>query len=78
MLEMMTDFLTTREAADLVGLKEDYVRDLAREGRILAERKANRYWVERGSILEYAERMKDLGTQKFNWRRKEEETETHG
>lgn len=69
----MTDFLTTREAADLVNMDDEYVRRLAREGRIVAVRKESRYWIDKDSILEYVERMKELGGQKFNWRRKDEE-----
>ena len=71
LLAAMTDFLTTREAADLVGMAETYVRDLAREKRIVAVMKANRYWIDKDSLLEHVERMKDLGPQKFNWRREE-------
>ena len=68
----MTDYLTTREAAELVGLGENYVRDLAREGRIVAIRKSNRYWIDKDSILAYVQQMKELGSQKFNWRRDDE------
>lgn len=69
----MADYLTTREAAELVGLGENYVRDLAREGRIVAIRKSNRYWVERDSIVAYVAHMRALGSQKYNWRRSEDE-----
>jgi len=65
----MTDYLTTREAAELVGFAEKYVRDLAREGRITAVLKGRQYWIDKDSILEHAQRMKKLGQQKFNWRR---------
>ena len=69
---LMNNYLTTREAADLVGLDDEYVRRLAREGRIVAERKDNRYWIDRESILAYVQHMREIGSQKFNWRRKDE------
>lgn len=71
LLAAMTDFLTTREAADLAGMNEEYVRFLAREARVACVRKANRYWIDKDSFLEYVERMRGLGPQKFNWRRED-------
>ena len=69
----MTDYLTTAEAAERAGLATTYVRDLAREGRIRAVLKANRYWIDFDSLQEHMQRMKELGSQKFNWRREDEE-----
>jgi excisionase family DNA binding protein len=69
----MADYLTTREAAELVGLRENYVRQLAREGRLVAVLKGRHYWIDRDSILDYVDRMKELGSQKFNWRRTDED-----
>jgi len=69
----MTEYLTTKEAAELAGFKEDYMRYLAREGRVEAVRKPSGYWIVKASLLEYVERMRELGTQKFNWRRSDEE-----
>jgi len=69
----MTDYLTTAEAAERAGLAEEYVRHLVREGRIEALRKANRYWIDADSLQQYVDRMKELGSQKFNWRREDEE-----
>lgn len=69
----MTEYLTTKEAAELAGLADEYVRRLAREGRVEAVRKPSGYWIVKASLLEYVERMRELGTQKFNWRRSEDE-----
>jgi excisionase family DNA binding protein len=69
----MADYLTTREAAELVGLAEKYVRDLAREGRIVAILKGRHYWIDKDSILAYVQEMRALGSQKFNWRREDED-----
>ena len=73
LLASMTEYLTTKEAAELAGFKEEYMRYLAREGRVKAVRKPSGYWIDKASLLEYVERMRELGTQKFNWRRSDDE-----
>lgn len=72
-LASMTEYLTTKEAAELSGLADQYVRRLARQGRVKAVQKPSGYWIDKASLLEYVDRMRALGTQKFNWRRGEDE-----
>jgi len=71
---MADEYLTTSEAAEASGLAEEYIRYLARGGRIKALRKSNRYWIDAESLQAYLLKMETLGTQKFNWRREEEPT----
>jgi excisionase family DNA binding protein len=70
-------WITTKEAANMTGYTTVYVRRLAREGRVDAQ-KAGRDWLlKRQSLLEYKARMDRLGPSKHSpWRkgRREEAT----
>lgn len=46
--------LTVPEAAEIIGLPEKTVKELAESGRIRAERVANRYRIPRAACEEYA------------------------
>jgi excisionase family DNA binding protein len=57
--------ITVTEAAKLTGYSEGHIRWLIRHGRIEAERIGQRvYLIDRQSLLEYADRMQELGTKK--------------
>ncbi len=71
MLATMTDFISVHEAAKVSGYSENYVRDLAKKGKIRAEKKGNMFWVHSESLRAYMAAMKEAGTQRFNWRRKQ-------
>lgn len=71
--ELMTDYLTTREAADEAGFTENYVRILIRKGKVKAKLKGRQYWIDADSFRGYLDAMKELGTQRFNWRREDNE-----
>ena len=63
------EWINTSEGAELTGFSVDYVRRLARAGRIGA-RKTGRDWlVNKKSALAYAKKMEELGTAKHNPRR---------
>ena len=67
----LVDWITTDEAAALVGYVVEYVRCLAREGRIHAEKRGRDWWVDRDDLLRYKAQMDRLGEQKHNpWREK--------
>jgi excisionase family DNA binding protein len=67
----LVDWITTDEAAALAGYVVEYVRCLAREGRIHAEKRGRDWWVDRDDLLRYKAQMDRLGEQKHNpWREK--------
>jgi excisionase family DNA binding protein len=70
-------WITTKEAAELTGYAAAYFRQLIGRGRLQAH-KIGRDWVlEKSEVLEYAEKMKRLGPEKYNpWRTGARETET--
>ena len=58
----MPDWVTTLEAADLTGYHPEHLRELIREGKIVAEKKGAMWWVDRKSLLAYlktAEKVTD-------------------
>ena len=65
----VNEWLNTSEGAELTGFSVDYVRRLARAGRIEA-RKVGRDWlIERASLLAFKAQMDRLGAQKHSpWR----------
>ncbi|MDY7079416.1 MAG: helix-turn-helix domain-containing protein [Chloroflexota bacterium] len=61
----MRDYLTTDEAAQLCGYHINYIRKLARTGRVKAAKKG--VWLfQRDDFIRYMEEMKALGPEKFN------------
>jgi excisionase family DNA binding protein len=66
-----TGWLTTDEAAEVSGYSVAYMRRLVRQGRVEA-RKIQREWlVNRESLIDYKDKMEDLGRAKFAPRRSE-------
>ena len=64
-----TEWITTKEAMELTGYTPAYFRQLIARGR-LGGRKIGRDWVlNKTDVLAYAEKMKQLGSDKYNpWR----------
>ena len=65
----LTEWITTKEAAELTGYTTAYFRQLIGRGR-LHGRKLGRDWLlNKAEVLAYAEEMKRLGPDKYNpWR----------
>ena len=62
-----TEWITTEEAAELSEYHPVYIRSLARDGKIHAEKRSGRdWWIDRSSLEEYVGRMKRLGSAKHN------------
>ncbi len=47
------DWITTREAAEIAGTSQDYIRILIREGKITAKKMGWSWMVDRKSLEEY-------------------------
>jgi excisionase family DNA binding protein len=65
-----TEWITTKEAAELTGYHVKYIRKLVKEGKLAGVKRGGRdWWVDKASVLEYFEEMKRLGTAKHDpWR----------
>jgi len=59
-------WITTQEAVQISGYHPEYVRKLARQGRIGAVRKGRDWWIDRDALQEYLDTIESLGTQKFS------------
>ena len=60
----LPEWITTDEAAEVSGYHPEYVRYLAREGRIGAEKKGRDWWIDRDKLREYLATVEALGTKK--------------
>ena len=49
----MDNWITTTEAAELSGYHAEYIRELIRDGHIVAVKKGNSWWVDRKAMLAY-------------------------
>jgi len=58
---VMTDWITTEEAREITGYSLAHLRDLLRQKKIVAEKRGGHYWIDRASILEYAQQAKSAG-----------------
>lgn len=56
---MMTEWITTKEAAELSGYHSEYVRQLIREGKIGAQKFGEVWQVNRKSLLDYVSAAKE-------------------
>ncbi len=54
----MDSFLTTQEAADLLGVKDSRVRQLILDGTLTAVKKGRHLWLIKASDLKAAEKRK--------------------
>lgn len=64
-------WLSTKEAAELTGYSEAYIRRLARRARLEARKVATDWLINRKSLLAYKQSMDRLGPQKHNPHRKD-------
>lgn len=60
-MSLMADWITTREAAELGGYTEAYLRDLVRTGRITARKFGPIWQVDRVSVRAYLRQAEKLG-----------------
>ena len=64
-----TEWITTKEAAELTGYSDARFRQLAARGVIVARKRGRDWFLDKASVLAWAEEMKRLGPQKHNpWR----------
>jgi excisionase family DNA binding protein len=62
----MPDWITTADAANLSGYDVQYIRFLARTGKIGAEKKGRDWWIDRDKLRAYLATVEALGTKKFD------------
>jgi excisionase family DNA binding protein len=75
----VTEWITTKEAAELTGYHVKYVRRLVKEGKIAGAKRGRDWWVDRASVEAYVDEMKRLGPAKHNpWRRESRERKPKG
>ncbi|MFQ6101769.1 MAG: helix-turn-helix domain-containing protein [Anaerolineae bacterium] len=64
-----TEWITTKEAAELTGYNVRYLRQLVNEGKIRAVKRAGAFFIDKRSAMAYADEMKRLGSAKHDpWR----------
>ena len=64
-----TEWITTKEAAELTGYATAYFRQLIKRGRLEAHKRGRDWFLNRAEVLAYAEEMRRLGREKYNpWR----------
>lgn len=64
-----TEWITTKEAAELTGYSIQYVRRLVRQERVKARKWANTWMIDKDALFSYKEKMDGLGDNKFDpWR----------
>jgi hypothetical protein len=57
----MDDWITTAEAAEISRYHVEYIRQLARDGKFIAQKWARDWMISRASFLEYLQRVASLG-----------------
>jgi excisionase family DNA binding protein len=62
----MPEWITTQEAAEVSGFHPEYIRELARAGKIGASKKGRDWWIDRDVLKAYLDAMDTLGTKKFD------------
>jgi len=64
-----TEWITTKEAAELTGYSVDYLRRIMRKGRVEARKWVNTWMINKASLLAYKREMDCLGRSKHDpWR----------
>ena len=64
-----TEWITTKEAAELTGYTTAYLRQLIGRGRLQAKKRGRDWFLSKADVLAYAEEMRKLGSSKFDpWR----------
>lgn len=62
----LAEWITTADAAGISGYDVQYVRFLARTGKIGAEKKGRDWWIDRDKFRTYLAVVEELGTKKFD------------
>ena len=62
----MPDWITTADAASASGYDVQYIRILARAGKIGAKKKGRDWWIDRDRLQAYLAVVEALGTKKFD------------
>jgi excisionase family DNA binding protein len=62
----LSHWITTQEAADLSGFHPEYLRRLARQGKISAEKKGRDWRIDRDVLHAYLQTVEDLSPQKYD------------
>ena len=68
------DMVTSREAATLTGYSGEYVRMLARDGRVKCQKWGGRWMFDRADLLRHKADMAKLGTLKHSKTRGSDDT----
>lgn len=64
-----TEWITTKEAAELTGYADAYIRQLIGRRRLQAKKRGRDWFLSKADVLAYAEEMKRLGPSKYDpWR----------
>jgi excisionase family DNA binding protein len=65
----LSDWITTKQAAELTGYATAYFRQLIQRGRLPAQKLGRDWFLKKEDVLAYAAEMKQLGSEKYNpWR----------
>lgn len=62
----MPEWLSTEEAVQLSGFHPEYIRRLAKAGKIGAEKKGRDWWIDGDKLRAYLDAMEALGPKKFD------------
>jgi excisionase family DNA binding protein len=65
----LSEWITTKEAAELTGYDPAHIRLLVRQEKIVGRKFGKAWMVNRESAKEYVEKMKELGSAKHDPRR---------
>ena len=64
-----THWITTGQASAMTGYSVQYLRRIARQGRVKARKWVNAWMIDRAALLDYKQRMDDLGPGRHDpWR----------
>jgi len=61
-----TEWITTKEAAELTGYSTSYLRKAISRGLLRARKRGRDWFLSKAEVLAYAEKMKRLGTAKHD------------
>jgi excisionase family DNA binding protein len=67
--EIIDGWITTDRAASLTGYRAAYLSELARSGRVKAQKMGRDWWLDREDLLRYKATMDELGSRRHDPRR---------
>lgn len=62
----LPEWITTEEAAAVSGFHPEYIRRLAKAGKIGAEKKGRDWWIDRDKLRSYLAAVEALGPKKYD------------